>query len=138
MMLSSISRLFCGIILLTVPTIIYGGYYLLTVLSGQDGGALTDFQKAMFRAGHAHAGVLVLLSLIVQGLIDNTRLGGGLAIAVRIGFPLAAILVSAGFFTAAIGQGLTKPNAFIGVLYTGALVLVASVLVLGIALIKVS
>jgi hypothetical protein len=29
------SKITSGIILLTVPTIIYGGYFLLTVLSGQ-------------------------------------------------------------------------------------------------------
>jgi hypothetical protein len=130
------SKLICGIIILTVPTIQYGGYYLLTVLSGKDKTPLTDFQKAMFRAGHAHAGVLVILSLIAQLFIDNVSLHPTLTWALRMGFPLAAILVSGGFFAAAIGQNRTKPNKYISILYFGALLLAASLIILGIALIK--
>jgi hypothetical protein len=52
------TRITSGYILLSVPTIIYGGYFLLSVMSGQHQElALTEFQKSMFRAGHAHAGV---------------------------------------------------------------------------------
>ncbi|MVN22204.1 hypothetical protein [Mucilaginibacter arboris] len=134
--MTSISKLMCGITILTVPTIAYGGYYLLTILSGYDKTPLTDFQKAMFRAGHAHAGVLVLLSLIAQLLIDNTQMNSGLQLALRIAFPLAAILVSAGFFASATGHGLTQPNHLIIILYSGALLLVTSLIFLGIALIK--
>lgn len=134
--MTSQSKLICGIILLTVPTIQYGGYYLLTVLPGKDKTHLTDFQKAMFRAGHAHAGVLVILSLIAQLFIDNVSLDPSLAWAIRMSFPLAAILVSGGFFAAAIGQNRTQPNKYISILYFGALLLAASLIVLGIALIK--
>lgn len=133
--MTSIAKLMSGIIILTVPTIAYGGYFLLTILAGYDKTALTDFQKAMFRAGHAHAGVLVLLSLIAQVLLDNVQLNAGMVLALRIAFPLAAILVSGGFFASAIGQGLTQPNGFITILYVGALLLVASLIVTGIALI---
>ena len=63
--MTPVSKLMCGIILLTVPTIEYGGYFLLSILSGKQKIALTDFQKSMFRAGHAHAGVLVILALLV-------------------------------------------------------------------------
>lgn len=134
--MTSQSKLICGIILLTVPTIQYGGYFLLTVLSGKFKAPLTDFQKAMFRAGHAHAGVLVILSLIAQLFIDNANLDTSLAWALRMSFPLAAILVSGGFFAAAAGQNRTKPNKYISILYFGALLLAASLVVLGIALIK--
>lgn len=134
--MTSISKLMSGITILTVPTIAYGGYFLLTVLSGYDKTPLTDFQKSMFRAGHAHAGVLVLLSLIAQFLIDNTLINNALQLALRISFPLAAVLVSAGFFAAAAGSGSIRPNSFIIILYTGALLLVVSLIILGIALIK--
>jgi hypothetical protein len=134
--MTSFSKLMCGITLLTVPTIAYGGYYLLTILSGYDKSSLTDFQKSMFRAGHAHAGVLVLLSLIAQLLLDNTQMGYPLELATRIAFPLAAILVSAGFFASAAGKGLTQPNQLITILYAGALLLVTALIVLGVALIR--
>lgn len=135
-MMTSISKLMCGITLLTVPTIAYGGYFLLTVLAGYEKIQLTDFQKAMFRAGHAHAGVLVILSLIAQLLLDNTQMSFGLELAARIAFPLAAILISGGFFASAAGRGLNQPNQFIVILYGGAIVLVAGLIVVGVALIK--
>lgn len=134
--MTSLAKLFCGITLLTVPTIQYGGYFLLTVLSGTANMPLTDFQKNMFRAGHAHAGVLVILSLIMQMLIDYSNLSAGMQLFLRITFPLAAILVSGGFFAAAIGNQLTKPNDNIWILYAGIFVLAASVIILGIALIR--
>lgn len=129
------ARIICGIILLTVPTIIYGGYFLLTILSGRQKLPLTDFQKSMFRAGHAHAGVLVILSLIAEVLTDYAGLTPAMDHIVRIGFPLAAILVSAGFFASAAGRDITKPNRRIGILYLGIAVLIISLIILGIGLI---
>ena len=135
-MATSISNLFCGICILVLPSIMYGGYYLLTILTGQDKVPLTDFQKSMFRAGHAHAGVLILLSLIAQLLLNNILLNSRLELALRIAFPLAALLISGGFFAAAIGTGITKPNSFIMILYTGAVLLAVSLIFLGISLIR--
>lgn len=134
--MTSIAKLMSGLTLLTVPTIAYGGYFLLTILSGYDKTPLTDFQKIMFRAGHAHAGVLVLLSLIAQLLLDNVPLNPGVLLALRIGFPLAAVLVSGGFFASAIGRDITQPTPLISILYAGVLVLVVSLISTGIALIR--
>lgn len=139
--MSNLSKLLCGITLLTVPTIQYGGYYLLTILSNQTGGqrhppGLTHFQKSMFRAGHAHAGVLVILSLIAQLLLDYTQLPGWVNWVARVGFPLAAILVSGGFFAAAVGSQLTRPTPLISILYAGVGVLALSVIIAGIGLVR--
>lgn len=136
--MSSLSKLLCGLILLTVPSIQYGGYYLLTLLAGQTGQELTDYQRSMFRAGHAHAGVLVILALVGQLLLDAARLPLWLAWVARLGFPLAAILVSAGFFAAAIGRGITQPTPWIGVLYVGAGLLALAVILTGIGLLRAS
>lgn len=130
------TKMTCGIILLTIPTIQYGGYFLLTILSGKQKFPLTDFQKSMFRAGHAHAGVLVILALIAQVLVDYTSLNPVLEKFIRIGFPLAAILVSGGFFASASGKNITKPNRLISILFIGILLLAASSIILGIGLIK--
>ncbi len=130
------AKLMCGIILITVPTIEYGGYFLLTILSGkQEKLGLTTFQKAMFRAGHAHAGVIVILSLICQILADYAALATTLVWIVRVGVPAAALLMSGGFFAAAAGKGSTQPNQMIGLIYVGAIVLTASLILLGIGLI---
>lgn len=89
----------------------------------------------MFRAGHAHAGVLVILALIAEILIGSARLSPGLGLFARVGFPLAAILVSGGFFASASGWENSKPNRWIAILYLGIFVLVASLIILGIGLI---
>jgi hypothetical protein len=108
--MSSLSKLLCGLILLTVPTIQYGYYYLPTLLKGQTGQELTDFQRSMFRAGHAHAGVLIILALVAQLLLDYAALPGWLLWVARLGFPLAAVLVSAGFFAGAGGARSRSPH----------------------------
>jgi hypothetical protein len=124
-------------ILLSVPTIIYGGYFLLTVLSGQqDHLQLTDFQKAMFRAGHAHAGVLIILSLLMQLFIDNTRLPLYLKWIARLSFPVAALLISGGFFAAAIGKDVNSPTELIILIYVGIIIFVTGLITSGIGLIK--
>jgi hypothetical protein len=136
--MSSLSKLLCGLILLTVPSIQYGGYYLLTLLAGQTSQELTDYQRSMFRAGHAHAGVLVILALVGQLLLDAVRLPLWLTWVARLGFPLAAILVSGGFFAAAIGRGVTQPTPWIAVLYVGAALLAVAVVLTGIGLLRAS
>lgn len=131
------SKLMSGIILLSIPTIMFGGNFLLGLLSGSyPEMELTEFQKSMFRAGHGHAGVLVILALIAQFLTDHAKLTNRWKWIVRGGFPVASILVSGGFFAAAGGPGLTQPNSFIAILYLGILVLTVSLVALGVGLIR--
>ena len=129
------ARLMCGLILITIPTIQFGGYFLLKILSGKMNALpLTPFQQSMFRAGHAHAGVLVILALVCQLLADAATLNSTLMWVARISIPLSAILISGGFFAAAAGKGSTQPNQWIGILYAGVFVLGAGVIILGIGL----
>lgn len=135
--MSQKSKVLCGIILLTIPTIEFGGYFLLSVLSGTaDELALTPFQEAMFRAGHGHAGVLIILSLIAIILSDHAKLSPSLMQVVRIGFPLSAVLMSGGFFASAMGNHLNTPNNLIIILYIGVFLLAISLVTLGIGLIR--
>lgn len=129
------AKLMCGAILITIPTIEFGGYFLLKILSGKMKQLpLTPFQRSMFRAGHAHAGVLVILSLVCQLLADEAMLGATLLWGVRIGIPLGTIFISGGFFAAAAGSGRTQPNQWIGILYVGVVMLGVSVITLGLGL----
>jgi len=95
----------------------------------------SPLQTSFFRAGHAHAGVLVILSLICQIFVEHAALGPGFAWLVRIGVPLAAILMPLGFFLS-VSFTPDRPNKWIWSLYAGALVLAVSVVVLGIGLIR--
>ena len=73
------TRRIAGILPISVPAIEFGGTSLLSVLSGEHS-ELTEFQRSMFRAGHAHAGVLVILALVAQVFIDHSRLSALVAL----------------------------------------------------------
>ena len=82
------ARLMSGIILITIPTIQYGGYFLLTSLLDKSSGYMDNpLRQNFFRAGHAHAGVIVILSLICQVLADAAVLPPPLLWFVRVGVP---------------------------------------------------
>ena len=84
------TRLMAAIILILVPTIEYGGVFLLKSLSNPASGYLANpMREDLMRAGHAHAGVIILLSLIAQFLADGAVLPPWLLWSVRIAFPLA-------------------------------------------------
>jgi hypothetical protein len=132
---SSAAKLMTGITLLTVPTIIFGGLTVLGVLTssvaGLPGGPeLTATQYALYRAGHAHAGVLVLLSIVLQVLLDHARLTTRMTWSARVAAPLAAILVSGGFF------GVAYAPALRFVLYAGAALVAYATLTVGIGLLR--
>ena len=130
------AKLLSGILLLTVPTIQYGGYFLLRLFSGQIPKLKpSPLQISFFRARHAHAGVLVILSLVCEIFVGQTALSPGSAWFVRLGVPLAAILIPLGCFLS-VAFMPDRPGRWIWSLYAGALVLAASVVTLGIALIS--
>jgi hypothetical protein len=78
-------------------------------------------RQNFFRAGHAHAGVIVILSLICQMLADAATLPTPLLWWVRIGVPLAAVLISAGFFFSVLPPTATQANGAVVLIYVGAL-----------------
>jgi hypothetical protein len=67
------TQLFTVIALVSLPTVMYGGYALMGVMRDRK---LTEHQRAMFRAGHAHAGVLLILALVALQILSRTALSG--------------------------------------------------------------
>jgi hypothetical protein len=136
MVLSREAKLMAGLTLLAVPTIVYGGVTLLGILTQGAAGlpprglALDDTQWALFRAGHAHAGVWTVLSLVVQVLLDAATLSSGMKWTARIAAPVAGVAVSGGFF------GLAFVPGFRWLVYVGGVCLVFAVLVTGIGLLR--
>jgi hypothetical protein len=131
------ARIMSGIILITVPTIQYGGYFLLTSLMNKTSGYMENpLRQNFFRAGHAHAGVIVILSLVCQVLADAAILPSPLLWAVRIGVPLAAILISSGFFFSVLPPNATEAGGAVSLIYTGAVILAFAVITLGIGLLR--
>src|SRR5258705_13463401 len=133
--MSDPTRIIAGLVLISIVTIEFGGWFLTRIVRGIV--PMTDFQKAFARAGHAHAGVLVTLGLVGLILVDQTALTGFLAWVGRLGIPLAAILMSGGFFASSAGKDVTQPNKAIWLLWIGAASLAAGALALGIGLLPV-
>jgi hypothetical protein len=135
--ISNVTRLMCGIILITVPTIEFGGVFLLRMLRTREAGYMDNpIRQNLFRAGHAHAGVIVILSLVCQILVDSIILPEPFAWIVRIGVPAAAILIPLGFFLSVAPPRSERPNGAIQLVYIGALTLAISVLILGVGLVR--
>ena|SRR5579862_8752103 len=133
--MSPAARLMCGIGLILIPTIVYGGLTVLYVVSNGKLGPggprnLTPDQVSFYRAGHAHAGVLTLLALLMQILLDRVVLPLELIWMVRIGIIVAALCVSGGFFAVAHFRALR------GLLYLGAFLVAATTLTAGIGLLR--
>ncbi|WP_125775247.1 hypothetical protein [Antribacter gilvus] len=130
--LTDAARTTAGVVLLTVVGIESGGWFLLQVVRGAV--PATDFQKAFYRAGHAHAGVLVILGLVSLILTEATDLAGFWRWLAGTGVLVAAILLPAGFFFSAMGAGRTRPGSAAVLFPVGAAVLAAGVVTLGVGL----
>ncbi|RPF22098.1 hypothetical protein [Myceligenerans xiligouense] len=130
--LSDGARITAAIVLLAVVGIESGGFFLLKVLAGR--APATDFQKAFFRAGHAHAGVLVTLGLVCLVLAEATVLTGFWHWLGATGVLVAAILLPGGFFFSAMGAGRTRPNGFRVLFPAGAAFLGAGVVTLAVGM----
>lgn len=122
------SRILAAVLLVAILPIEFGGYYLTEIVRGNQ--EATEFQLAFARAGHAHAGVLVTLGLVGLVLADATRLRGAAGYLARHGVPIAALLMSAGFFLSSSEPGATQPNGLIVLVWLGALSLAIGVLTL--------
>jgi hypothetical protein len=133
MELSDPARVLAGILVLSLVTVETGGLYMLRIVRGQQ--PATPFQQSFARAGHAHAGVLLVLSLVALLWAEAAGIApDGFGWLARSGVPVAAILMPAGFFFSSLGRGVTAPNRFIVLVYAGAVSLAAGLVALGIGL----
>jgi hypothetical protein len=125
-----------GITILIVPTIMYGGWTLLGILTHGDAGGspgaltLNETQWALWRAGHAHAGVWTILSLVIQVLLDSARLSGAMTWLARICAPTAAVAFSGALF------GLAFSTSFSVLLYLGVVLLLIALVTTGVGLLR--
>ena len=72
----------------------------------------------------------------MPGLADAATLPVHLLWFIRIGVPLAAILISAGFFFSVLPPNATQASGAVAMTYLGALVLAVAVVSLGIGLLR--
>ena len=135
--MSKESRMFAGILLVVLPSVMYGGLTLLYALTRNVPGYNDNpLRHDLWRAGHAHAGVYLVLSLVMLRYVDEAALSPFWKWLARTGAPIAAILIPAAFFLSVASPTAKEPNALMNLAYIGALFLAAAVLSLGVGLIR--
>jgi len=133
--MSDETRIVVGLAFISLPTIAFGGYFLLSILkraAGTEG--ITETQRDYFRAGHAHAGVLVLLGIVGQLFLDESKLDGAVVWSLRIGLIAAPLLISGGFFGGAPRTTRGAAGPLVRLVTAGAVVLSLSTIGVGISL----
>lgn len=130
------SRRSAGILLVIFPTAIFGGVSLLRMLIDDPAYQANELRQDLWRAGHAHAGVLLVLSLVTLRYVDETNLAERWREFVRAAIPSAAILLPAAFFLSVLSPDATEPNFLINLAYLGAILLVAGLITLGVGLLR--
>jgi hypothetical protein len=131
------SRRLAGILLIVFPTVIYGGVTLLRLIIDADAGYVDNpIRQDLWRAGHAHAGVLLILSLVLLRYVDEAELPVWVKELVRLAAPAAAILLPVAFFLSVLSPTATEPNALIYLAFVGAAVLTIGLLTLGVGLLR--
>jgi hypothetical protein len=136
MTMSNESRRLAGILLIVLPTVMYGGVSVLSLLIGDPKYMENPLRQDLWRAGHAHAGVWLILALVALRYVDEANLSNAMKWLVRGSIPIAAILVPAAFFLSVVSPDARAPNGLIYLAYVGAVVLAVGVLVLGIGLVR--
>jgi hypothetical protein len=130
------SRLVAGLVLIIVPTVEIGGASILSLLIADPSYAQNDLRQDFWRAGHAHAGVWLVLSLGTLRYVDEATLSEGMRWVVRLAFPTAAVLMALAFFLSTLSEQVREPNAMIYLAYVAGVVLAVGLLVLAIGLIR--
>jgi hypothetical protein len=130
------SRFLAGILLIVLPTVMIGGVSILSLLIGDPSYMENPLRQDLWRAGHAHAGVWLILALVVLRYVDESNLSNVMKWLVRGSIPIAAIVVPAAFFLSVLSPDVTAPNGLIYLAYAGAVLLAVGVLVLGVGLVR--
>jgi heme/copper-type cytochrome/quinol oxidase subunit 4 len=97
-------RVFAVIVLISLPTVMFGGQSLLRLMSRNQ---LSAFQLTYFRAGHAHAGVLLVFALAYLAFLARTDFGAGLRWVAGALLMAGILAQSGGMF---LHMGIGKPQ----------------------------
>ncbi len=130
------SRRVAGLLLIVMPAVVLGGVSVLTLLISDPQYAENQLRQDLWRAGHAHAGVLLILSLVALRYVDEAALAERTRWFVRLAFPATAVLLPLAFFLSVLSPDATDPNPMVYLAYVGAGVIVAAMVTLGVGLVR--
>lgn len=133
--MSDATRWLVAFAFISLPTIAYGGYFLLTILKRKAGTeGISAIQRDYFRAGHAHAGVLLVIAIIGLLVLDSSLAGDWWLWTIRIGLLISPLLISGGFFGGAPRTPDGPPGPLVKLIPIGAVIFGLSTLGVGISL----
>lgn len=118
-----------------LPTVVVGGASILAMID-DPGYRDNELRQDLWRAGHAHAGVLLVLALIALRYVDESELGPRWRSFARHSIPASAVLLPVAFFCSVTDADATEPNLLINLAYLGGALLAAGLLVLGVGLLR--
>lgn len=123
-----------AVVLFALVTVEFGGWSLLGLLTSDNG--LTDFEEQYFRAGHGHAGVLLVLALVFLLLLERTRFDQRAQVWLSATLLVGILAQSGGFFLhMAVGErGSASPGTWLT--RFGAVLLAVALISLGVGLLR--
>ena len=130
------SRRMAGLLLNVMPTVVIGGVSVPTLLVNDPEYTANPLRQDLWRVGHAHAGVLLNLSLVALRYVDQAALAERTRGFVRLAFPAAAVLLAVAYFLSVLSPDATDANPVVNLAYVGAVVLVAGMRTLGVGLVR--
>ena len=125
-----------GIILVILPTVVYGGVSILSLLITDPKYIQNPLRQDLWRAGHAHAGVLLILSLVIFLYLEKALLVDHIKRLAATLITSAAILLPLAFFLSVLSPDATEPNSFIYLAYLGAATLTTGLIIVGVGLLR--
>lgn len=128
------STTLAAMVLFAIVTVEFGGWSLLGFLTSTNG--LSTFEEQFFRAGHAHAGVLLILALAYLPLMDRTRFTTRTQWMLGLTLLGGILLQSGGFFVHMLtgDEGVASPGTWMT--RSGAVLLAIVLISLGVGLLR--
>lgn len=128
------TRLLPALVFFALVTVEFGGWSLLGLLTSRD--ALTPFEEQFFRAGHGHAGVLLVLSLVFFVFLDRTSFAERTRWVLGLGLLLGILLQSGGFFLHMLVGEEGTSSAGTWVTRVGAVLIAVALVGVGVGLLR--
>jgi hypothetical protein len=126
-----------GVLLVVFPTVVFGGVSLLWhCITRRTTYYDNALRRELWRAGHAHAGVLLILSLVALTFVDRAELSAGWKDVVRTAFPVAALLLPIAYFLSITRPDAERPNRVVNLAYLGGASLTLGMVTLGVGLLR--
>lgn len=127
------TKLLPAIAFFSLVTVEFGGWSLLGLIGTDE---LSPFEERFFRAGHAHAGTLLVLALVSYLFLGRTSFSVGAQWAVGVALLVGIVMQSGGFFLHMLVGAEGAGSAGTLVTRLGGLVLAGSLITLGIGVLR--